>query len=248
MDRDTSVSSDPSSRRRNQHHPVLPPWENRSVSQVPFMEPGSPGLVQRDEQGFFRQSSYTNHRPKLSASMSAPHVDEYSSPVSEHSTSNPWKSTAPLPPTTLPKSPPYDAPAYGRAAYDERTYSKPPFRKAASQPTQPHVPHVHHAPPTPPESESRSLRSASASPPINPATKALPGTMSSRASRNRSASQSQVKPRTKEHRSSHPESSKEDQAGLGKRFKSAFRDIFKKNPIDESQFERISDRHWTDEY
>jgi hypothetical protein len=180
--------------------------------------------------------------------MSAPHVDEYSSPVSEHSTSNPWKSTAPLPPTTLPKSPPYDAPAYGRAAYDERTYSKPPFRKAASQPTQPHVPHVHHAPPTPPESESRSLRSASASPPINPATKALPGTMSSRASRNRSASQSQVKPRTKEHRSSHPEPSKEDQAGLGKRFKSAFRDIFKKDPIDESQFERISDRHWTDEY
>lgn len=98
-----------------------------------------------------------------------------------------------------------------------------------------------------PDSESRSLRSASASPPIRPATKALPGTMSSRASRNRSASQSQVKPRPRENRSSHPQS-KEDQAGLGKRFKSAFRDIFKKDPIDESQFERISDRHWTDEY
>jgi hypothetical protein len=244
MDRDTTVSSDPPSRRRNQHHPVLPPWEVRSVSQVPFMEPGSPGLVQRDEQGFFRQSSYANHRPKLSASMSAPHVDEYSCPASEHSASNPRKSAAPLPPTTFPQSPPYDAPAYGRAAYDERTYSKPPFRKAASQPAQSYV---HQAPPTPPESESRSLRSASASPPINPATKALPGTMSSRASRNRSASQSQVKPRTKEHRSSHPEP-KEDQAGIGKRFKSAFRDIFKKDPIDESQFERISDRHWTDEY
>lgn len=245
MDRDNSTSSDPLSRRRNQHHPVLPPWEVRSVSQVPFMEPGSPSLVQRDDQGFFRQSSYANHRPKLSASMSAPHVDEYSSPVSEHSTSNPWKSAAPLPPTTLPQSPPYDAPAYGRAPYDDRTHPKPPFRKAASQPA---ALHVHQAPPTPPDSESRSsLRSASASPPIRPATVALPGTMSSRASRNRSASQSQAKPRTRENRSSHPPS-KEDQAGLGKRFKSAFRDIFKKDPIDESQFERISDRHWTDEY
>lgn len=245
MDRDTSVSSDPSSRRRNYHHPVLPPWEVRSVSQVPFMEPGSPSLVQRDEQGFFRQSSYANHRPKLSASMSAPHVDEYSSPVSEHSTSNPWKSNAPLPPTTLPQSPPYDAPSYGRAAYDDRTYSKPPFRKAASQPE---PSHVFQAPPTPPDSETRSsLRSASASPPIRPSTKALPGTMSSRASRNRSASQSQTKSRTRENRSGHSQA-KEDQAGLGKRFKSAFRDIFKKDPIDESQFERISDRHWTDDY
>ena len=246
METDSSVSSDPSSRRRH-HHPVLPPWENRSVSQVPYMEPGSPSLVQKDEQGFFsvRQSSYANHRTKLSGSMSAPHVDEYSSPVTEHSTSNPWKSTAPLPHSTLPQSPPYDSPAFGRAAYDQPTYSKLPFRKAASQPTPSYVPQ---APPTPPDSESRSsLRSASASPPTRSASKALPGTMSSRASRNRSASRSQGKSRSREHRSGHPQS-KEDQNGLGKRFKSAFRDMFKKDPIDESQFERISDRHWTDEY
>lgn len=247
MKHDPSVSSDSSSRRRHHHHPVLPPWEHRSVSQVPFMGPGSPSLVQRDEEGFFavRQSSYANHRPKLSGSMSAPHVDEYSSPVSEYSTSNPWKSAAPLPPSTLPHPPPYDAPTFGRAAYDEPTHLKPSFRKAASQPT---PSHVFQAPPTPPDSESRSsLRSASASPPIRPASKAFPGTMSSRASRKRSASQSQTKSRAQDNRSNHPQS-KDNQNGLGKRFKSAFRDIFKKDPIDESQFERISDRHWADEY
>jgi hypothetical protein len=41
---------------------------------------------------------------------------------------------------------------------------------------------------------------------------------------------------------------KQNQAGLGKRLKSAFRDIFKRNPVDDSQFERISDRHWTEDY
>jgi hypothetical protein len=74
--------------------------------------------------------------------------------------------------------------------------------------------------------------------------------MSSRATRNRSASHHQTKsvPREpREGRSDHHEA-KQDQVGLGKRFKSAFRDIFKKDPVDDSQFERISDRHWTDEY
>ncbi|KAM0695589.1 hypothetical protein Q7P36_004070 [Cladosporium allicinum] len=193
------------------------------------MEPGSPSLVQRDEQGFFRQSSYANHRPKLSASMSAPHVDEYSSPVSEHSTSNPWKSTAPLPHATLPQSPPYDAPAYGRAAYDERTYSKPPSAR--------------------PRASRHNLISLKLHQHLLIANLGLSGLLQPR---RQSALQqkpflSQAKPRARENRSSHPQS-KEDQAGLGKRFKSAFRDIFKKDPIDESQFERISDRHWTDEY
>ncbi|CZT15114.1 uncharacterized protein RCC_12295 [Ramularia collo-cygni] len=35
---------------------------------------------------------------------------------------------------------------------------------------------------------------------------------------------------------------------LGKRFKSAFKDLFKREPVDESLYERIDvDRHWTDE-
>ena len=250
MEREASISSDPTSLRRP-HHPVLPPWEVRSVSQVPFIEPGSPPLVRRDDQGFFAIGSAprANHRPKLSATISAPCASEYSSPV-EHNGSYPWKEAPPVPPNQVPTQPAYEtpvtkAPMHYRPAYDDPNSSKPVFRKAASQPPPTFVPQP---PPTPPDSVSRcSVRSTSASPPLRPASKALPGTMSSRATRNRSASHHQAKSGPREDRNDQLQA-KQDQAGLGKRFKSAFRDIFKKDPVDDSQFERISDRHWTDDY
>lgn len=250
MEREASISSDPTSMRRH-HHPVLPPWEVRSVSQVPFIEPGSPPLARRDEQGFFAIGSTprANHRPKLSATISAPCGSEYSSPV-DQSSSYPWKEPAPVPHHQVPSQPSYEtpvarAPIHQKPAYDDSNVPKPVFRKAASQPPPTFVPQ---APPTPPDSVSRcSVRSTSASPPLRPASKALPGTMSSRATRNRSASHHQTKSAPREDRTESPQA-KPDQAGLGKRFKSAFRDIFKKDPVDDSQFERISDRHWTDEY
>jgi hypothetical protein len=249
MDREPSIPSDPVSMRR-QHHPVLPPWEVRSVAQVPFIEPSSPPLARRDDQGFFgsRPTSHANHRPKFSASMSAPGVAEYSS--LEHGSSMPRKTATTVPSRSIPAEPSYETPVYqrpthDRPAYEDPNHYKPAFRKAASQPPPNSTPQ---APPTPPDSVSKaSLRSASASPPIRPASKALPGTMSSRASRNRSASHNRTKAGGREHRSER-QPVKQDQNGLGKRFKSAFRDIFKKDPVDDSQFERISDRHWTDEY
>jgi hypothetical protein len=255
MGRETSVSSDPTSMRRH-HHPVLPPWEVRSVAQVPFIEPGSPPLARRDDQGFFavgsnpRANPRANHRPKLSATISAPCGSEYSSPVADQSSSYPWKTAATGHPCKPPIEPAYETPVSRRSmndrlAYEDPKSSKPIFRKAASQPPPSCVPQ---APPTPPDSVSRaSVRSASTSPPLRPASKALPGTMSSRASRNRSASHHRTKPGPRENRTDHNQA-KQDQIGLGKRFKSAFRDIFKKDPVDDSQFERISDRHWTDEY
>jgi hypothetical protein len=249
MDREASISPDPTSMRW-QHHPVLPPWEVRSVAQVPFMEPSSPPLARRDDHGFFasRPTSHANHRPKLSASMSAPGGAEYSS--AEHSSPMPRKTATAIPSRSFAAEPSYETPVYqrpthDRPAYEDPTHYKPAFRKAASQPPPNSTPQ---APPTPPDSVSKaSLRSASASPPIRPASKALPGTMSSRASRNRSASHNRSKAGGREHRSER-QPTKQDQNGLGKRFKSAFRDIFKKDPVDDSQFERISDRHWTDEY
>jgi len=251
MEREASISSDPTSMRRH-HRPVLPPWEVRSVAQVPFIEPGSPPLVRRDDQGFFAvgPTPRANHRPKLSATISAPCGSEYSSPVTDHSNSYPWKAAPPGHSSQLPIEPPYETlvskgPTYDSPAYESPHSSKPIFRKAASQPP-PSC--VLQAPPTPPDSVSRaSVRSTSASPPLRPASKALPGTMSSRASRNRSASHHGTKSGPRENRIDHHQA-KQDQIGLGKRFKSAFRDIFKKDPVDDSQFERISDRHWTDEY
>ena len=251
MEREPSVSSDPTSTRRY-YHPVLPPWEVRNIAQVPYMEPGSPPLARRDDQGFFatQTPSKPNHRPKLSTTTSAPCGSEYSSPVDEHSSSNPWKTNAPLPSSSFSAAHTYEAPVYQRSTHDRPAYEdpsqfKPAFRKASSQPPINHVPQ---APPTPPDSVSRSsFRSASASPPIPTETKALPGTMSSRATRNRSVSHVKSKSAGREHRPDRHET-KQDQAGLGKRFKSAFRDIFKKDPVDDSQFERISDRHWTEDY
>lgn len=243
MEREPSVSSDPVSLHR-QRHPVLPPWEKRTVGQVPFMEPRSPPLVERDNQGFFivrPRSNTTNHRPKLSTSTSAPCNSEYVSPVSEHSTSNPWRSVGPPPSAPPAPLPTYETQTFEREAHEQMSQNA--FTKShASQPPPKHLPQ---APPTPPDSVSRtSFRSASASPPVRPKSKAMPGTMSSR---NRSASISRGKSSGRERRSAQSED-KENQSGLGKRFKSAFRDIFKKDPVDESQFERIADRHWTDEF
>jgi hypothetical protein len=251
MDREDSVSPDSTLRYRDQH-PVLPPWETRSVTEVPFVESSSPTAPRGYDPGSFaaRPSSQVNHRPKLSASASAPCAAEYSSPVSLHGSSMPWKSTASVPSSRPTAVPPYEKsenqrPSYDRPAYEDPDHFKPTFRKTASQPAPSYVPQI---PPTPPDSVSRSsLRSASSSPPTRPVSKALPGTMSSRASRNRSAPQSKTESGARDHQSDQHQTTN-DQTGIGKRFKSAFRDIFKKDPIDDSQFERISDRHWTDEY
>lgn len=246
MDRESSVSSDPMSQRR-QHQPALPPWEVREVAQVPFVRSGSPPVAERDTQGFFmvRPTTHGKHRPKLSTSTSAPCESEYTSPVSEHSSTNPWKSTEPSKSKTPPPMPSHDLPAYDRPTYDTPSHYTPTPRRVADQRRPTHIPQ---APPTPPDSVSRaSLRSASASPPIQPASKALPGTMSSRASDKHSVSRSRAKSTGHDRRSDRLQN-KPDQAGLGKRFKSAFRDIFKKDPVDETQLERISDRHWTEEY
>jgi len=82
------------------------------------------------------------------------------------------------------------------------------------------------------------------SPPVRQAPKALPGTMSSRGGRDRDATRTRTKSANRGHRSQ----SKDDSKPFGMRFKSAFKDIFKKDPVDESQFERITDKHWTEDY
>lgn len=251
MEREDSVSSDATSKHRD-YHPVLPPWEARSVKQVPFMEPSSPTPLRAYDTGSFaaRPTSQANHQPKLSVSASAPCGTDYSSPVSLHSSSMPWNSTAVVPSSRPTAVPPYESSdcqeqSYNRPTYEDPDLFKPHIRKTASQPTPNYAPQV---PPTPPDSVTRSsLCSASASPPSRPVSKALPGTMSSRASRNRSGSHNTAKAGAREHQSDHQQPNS-DQTGIGKRLKSAFRDIFKKDPIDDSQFERISDRHWTDEY
>lgn len=250
MEREDTVSSDSTSKYR-EHQPILPPWEARSVAQVPFMESSSPTPPRAHDTGLSatRPTSQANHRPKLSVSASAPCGIDYSSPISLYSSSMPWKSAAIEPsgrPAAMPLYETYERQeqSHDRPAYEHPDNFKPVFRKTASQPAPSYAPQV---PPTPPDSVSRSsLRSASASPPSRPVSKALPGTMSSRASRNRSGSHNRSEVGAREYRFDHNQADN-DQTGIAKRLKSAFRDMFKKDSVDESQFERISDRHWADE-
>lgn len=73
---------------------------------------------------------------------------------------------------------------------------------------------------------------------------ALPGTISSQASKVRGSS----RPRSPEaYDRAVMTRSRSEQRPISKRLTSAFRDIFKKEPLDESGFERISDRHWSEE-
>lgn len=92
-------------------------------------------------------------------------------------------------------------------------------------------------PATPPESfseKSISSTDKSSSPTSKPIVHVLPGTMAARHARSRASSRQRsdrqkTKP-TKAHR-----------------WKVVFREIFTKKPVDETMFEKIEDRHWTDE-
>ncbi|KAF2214156.1 hypothetical protein CERZMDRAFT_96180 [Cercospora zeae-maydis SCOH1-5] len=93
---------------------------------------------------------------------------------------------------------------------------------------------------------SDNSRTHTASPPISaPAPPALPGTMSRR-ERTPSRSRSRSTWSDKENQN-HSRRSSTDSKPFGQRFKSGFKNMFKREPIDESQFERIDDKHWTEE-
>lgn len=96
-------------------------------------------------------------------------------------------------------------------------------------------------PATPPESfseKSSQLTEKSTEKTTSPSSKQvinfLPGTMSARNVRSRASSKQR------------PERPKKKPAKV-KRWKVVFREMFTKTPVDETQFERIEDRHWTDE-
>jgi hypothetical protein len=250
-DREAHVPSSRTPTRRN-HHPILPPWGVRSIAQIPFLQPGSPSPARRNEQSFFtaRSTSHVTRRPRLNTMDSAESGSEYSYPVDEQTVPYPWIEIAPTPSNQHSVDIPYETTIYHRSTCDRPANENskifsPAFRKAASQPP---FGCSLQAPPTPPDSVSRaSIRSATASSPLHPASKAMPGTMSSRTSRNRPASHNKVKPGSREHRTDRTQV-KHSQVRLGKRLKRAIRDIFKKDPVEDSRFERISERHWTDDY
>jgi hypothetical protein len=72
---------------------------------------------------------------------------------------------------------------------------------------------------------------------------ALPGTMSSRSASSQPHAIDTKRHSNKRH---HKKASKES-VPIGHRFTSAVKDFFRKEPVDDSHFERIGDRHWSED-
>ncbi|RMX99410.1 hypothetical protein D0867_12108 [Hortaea werneckii] len=175
--------------------------------------------------------SFSDPHIKLERKKSEPN-HERSRPLAEQETKPRNREYGPWSPHFA-TSAPYETPLY---------VPQPP---KTAPPSQKHM--GPKAPPTPPESLSNS--SSFSSPPVNadkalpPVITAFPGTMSSRSREN-----SRQRTRSSNRGRSTSKHGKSDSANFGKRFKSAFKGIFTRSPIDESKFERIEDRHWTEEY
>lgn len=223
----TTSSTNARSQPRIDTASSLPPWEAREVVQVPFIDASSPSLSDAER----RALSDLWAQPRAPLPTPPKHYDHKARSASTDSGlfhSEHHGSTNSSPPQAI--HAPYETPIY----VPPPPKTAPPFQKEIGP----------KAPPTPPESLSNSPSCSNtlvSAPPPPPAVTALPGTMSSRSREN-------SRHRGKSHRSrSASKHSKSDSTNFGKRFKVAFKDMFKRNPIDESQFERIEDRHWTDE-
>ena len=215
----------------------VPPWEARVVSQVPYLSrcPTPPTtnseLPEHQVPRAFRSNSDTRTKSLLPAMDDAPVRSDYNSPMSQGARGIHWtrrRHTSAYTPSQsglAPYETPLDLPA-GAGNIRHRS-----FMGAPNPPL---------SPPDSPCSCNKSEVSASR----DVRSQALPGTMSSQASTVRGSS----RPRSPEAYDRTPMTrSRSEQRPISKRLTSAFRDIFKKEPLDESGFERISDRHWSEE-
>lgn len=75
---------------------------------------------------------------------------------------------------------------------------------------------------------------------------ALPGTMSSRSIPHQPHTTSSKRPSNKRQHKKGSKGSKES-VPIGHRFTSAVKELFRREPIDDSNFERIGDRHWSED-
>lgn len=78
---------------------------------------------------------------------------------------------------------------------------------------------------------------------------AMPGTMSSRPTRSEPPLKSRRRPSSKDRQSSQTQTDSDRRSPpLGSRFKTVFKDMFHKNSVDATTFERIEDKHWSDDW
>lgn len=256
MERSASYSSQGGqhSNGYDQSTSPLPPWEQRNVARVPYMNRDARPLSHAERQALqFLWAANEQDEPALARPRVHGHGQrsfDNGYPAPRHDREDGWSIPAPktAPPFTAARHPP-PLPA----TMPRQSQMIPQAPKSA-----PVLPSFVEMPPTPPPDtfstlsrsstmsstkKSLSISSPGQSPRLPQHTvPSLPGTMSAR--------ESVIAPK----RSSRPkreETAKKEKpdaaAPLSRRFKLAMKDIFKREPVDESQFEHISDRHWTDE-
>ncbi|KAK3074979.1 hypothetical protein LTR53_002149 [Teratosphaeriaceae sp. CCFEE 6253] len=205
---------------------MTPPWEKHSIPQVPYALP---------DLWATRTHIVSSPRPSVSTAGSGATPQRSSSPGSVESQKHMWKRStdARLPPSAIQfcAPAPYGTQLYATTASKSTTSAARAVTSSAG------------TTPTPPDSSKGSSESSvGGSPRSRQTVTALPGTMSSRS---RGPSRSRAKGQMRPHNAA-----KKDRApmGFGKRCKSTFKGMFKRDAIDESQYEHLSDRHWTEEY
>lgn len=217
--------------------PKIPPWEIRAVSQVPYLgrSPTPPVISSEPQQHqssrISRSGSDTRSKPTLNTANSAPSRSAYSSPVTQDAGAVHWikrRHTAAFPSSHPPVPAPYETPLDFPA--DARNTRQQPLTTSNQLPS-------------PPESPCSCHKSDSSAPRVS-FPQALPGTMSSRAGKVREHKRIES---GKTHDDDSTVQNQSEHRPMSKRLTNAFRGIFKREPVDESGFEHISDRHWTEE-
>lgn len=216
---------------------LAPSWEARVASHVPYPPrcPTPPTTKSETPEHHiprtFRSSFDTRTASDLHVMDDVRMGLEYSSPMSQSARETHWTkrrhTSAYIPPQTAlaPYETPLDLPT-GAANIRHRSSMGAP-----------------NPPLSPPDSPS-SCNTSDVSTYQNVRSQVMPGTMSSQASTVRGGS----RPRSPETYDRTPMTrSRSEQRPMSKRLTSAFKDIFKKEPLDESGLERISDRHWSEE-
>lgn len=215
----------------------LPPWETRVVSQVPYLSrcPTPPTMTsempEHQMPRTLRSNSDTRANPHLPIMDEVPMRSESNSSTSQSARGIHWtkrRHTSAYTPSQTGLAPyetPLDLPT-GTGSIRHRSFMGTPN------------------PPLSPPDSPCSCNKSETSATRDVRSQAMPGTMSSQASTVRGSS----RPRSPEAHDRTPMTrSRSEQRPISKRLTSAFRDIFKKEPLDESGFERISDRHWSEE-
>ncbi|KAK3626202.1 hypothetical protein LTR56_019990 [Elasticomyces elasticus] len=208
---------------------VTPPWEQRSIAQVPYVAASSPALSDAERNALPDLWATRLHMPSRQDSLptsarSLPTTHSVALSTKKDSWVRPWKEVTSQPATPAPVTThapaPYETQLYSTNNKVRQLSPSPPTKNIATE-----------VPPTPPDSLLES-------PSSDAGVTALPGTMSSRTAvpkRRKAVAPKQDHQRTRS-------------VTLARRCKKALKGAFSRAPVDESQYVHLKDRHWTEDY